>query len=84
MVIAYGQAFQHAAIILPALLSESLIQPPPRYNQAGTRYRNARRDVATREKRIPSRGEPKPSKSNQLQKKSTNSSIDQASVASKC
>ncbi|KAF1793266.1 Zinc finger, SWIM-type [Phytophthora cactorum] len=43
-------SFQHAAIILPfvpALLSESLIQPPPLYNQAGTRSRNARRDVAT-------------------------------------
>ncbi|KAF1776035.1 hypothetical protein GQ600_3732 [Phytophthora cactorum] len=84
-VIAYGQAFQHAAIILPfvpALLSESLIQPPPLYNQAGTRSRNVRRDVASREKRIPSRGEPKSSKSNQLQKKSTNSSIDQSSVSS--
>lgn len=48
----YAYAFQHVTVSLPfipALLSDSNIQPPPLYNQAGGSSRVAKRDVVNRE-----------------------------------
>ncbi|KAE8997729.1 hypothetical protein PR003_g21907 [Phytophthora rubi] len=67
-VAAYALAFQSAVIIfpfLPALLPDCNIRPPLRYNQAGGSSARTTRDVAAREKRIPSRGEQKASASTQ-------------------
>ncbi|KAF1773282.1 hypothetical protein GQ600_12482 [Phytophthora cactorum] len=63
----------HVAIcfpFLPALLPDSNIQSPPMYSKAGGVYHRVQRDVAGREKGIPSRGEPK-AKSNQKKKKNS-------------
>lgn len=82
---AYNEAFQHVSISLPfvpALLSDTNIRPPPLYNQAGGTSHATRRDVATREKRIPSVGEPKRSKPKRDPKKNPSSGIDQAVLAS--
>jgi hypothetical protein len=70
-VVAYAHAFQDTRIHLPfvpALLLDENIKPPPLYNQAGGSSQRlskgattskVARDRASREKRIPSRGEGK-------------------------
>ncbi|OWY94248.1 hypothetical protein PHMEG_00036075 [Phytophthora megakarya] len=77
----YAAAFQHVAISLPfvpALIPDTNIMPPPLYNQVGGVSRSGRRDVATREKRIPSRGESKSTRPPRQPKSKANVSIEQA------
>ncbi|OWY97874.1 hypothetical protein PHMEG_00031487, partial [Phytophthora megakarya] len=77
----YAAAFQNVAISLPfvpALIPDTNIMPPPLYNQVGGVSRSGRRDVATREKRIPSRGESKSTRPPRQPKPNANVSTEQA------
>ncbi|KUF85571.1 hypothetical protein AM587_10000693 [Phytophthora nicotianae] len=83
-VTSYVQAFANVSIsmpFVPALLLNTNVRPPPLCNQAGKSSSHKQRDVARREKRIPSRGEPRGPRSKQIQTTSPPHKIESENVA---